>query len=264
MIRFEEIRKVWADGTVALDDITLSIPRGQFCVVLGHSGAGKSTLLRTVNALVHASSGQVWVGDVALNTRTQQALRPKVAMVHQHFNLSTRLSVAANVLAGVLPVMPLHRALSGWFPKDLREKACAALQDVGLEPHHLRRRAGELSGGQQQRVGIARAFMLDPEVVLADEPVASLDPKISRDIMTLLRRTAMARGSTVLCSLHQVDLACEFADRIVGMRHGRVVFDLTPAELNSDRISALYRHDTPAEPAPVEVAEPEGWALQRA
>lgn len=263
MIRFEQVRKVWADGTVALDDIQLSIPRGQFCVVLGHSGAGKSTLLRTVNALVQPSQGQVWLGDQALTPKTQQALRPKVAMVHQHFNLSNRLSVATNVLAGVLPVMPLHRALTGWFPRDLRDKACDALRDVGLEPRHLKRRAGELSGGQQQRVGIARAFMLDPEVVLADEPVASLDPKISRDIMELLRRTAQARGCTVLCSLHQVDLAREFADRIVGMRGGRVVFDLTPAELDAERVQALYRHEPESTVSEMPAPSSE-WVLARA
>ena len=150
------------------------------------------------------------------------------------------MSVAGNVLAGLLPVVSTGRALLGWFTPEHRAKACALLERVGLDPKHLQRRAGELSGGQQQRVGIARAFMLDPEVVLADEPVASLDPKISRDILTLVREAARERNTTVLCSLHQVDLAREFADRIVGMRDGRVVFDGAPAEFTDERVQQLY------------------------
>ena len=194
------------------------------------------------------------IDGTPLTTATEEALRKRVAMVHQHFNLSPRMSVAGNVLAGLLPVVPVARALLGWFKLDHRAKACRLLERVGLAPEHLTRRAGDLSGGQQQRVGVARAFMLDPEVVLADEPVASLDPKISRDILTLIRDAARERNATVMCSLHQVDLAREFGDRIVGMRDGRVVFDGTPAEFTDARMAALYQgahwEDTP-EPEPL-------------
>lgn len=264
MIRFDAVSKVWPDGTQAVADVSLEIPRGQFCVILGPSGAGKSTLLRAVNGLMKPTRGSVAIDGVALSPSSERTLRRRVAMIHQHFNLTNRMSVAGNVLAGLLPVVPTLRALLGWFTPEHRVKACRLLDQVGLSPAHLRRRAGDLSGGQQQRVGIARAFMLDPEVVLADEPVASLDPKISRDILTLIRDAARERGTTVLCSLHQIDLAREFGDRIVGMRDGRVVFDGPPAELTDQRVRALYHgaqwdHEPPAgdaaragmEPVPV-------------
>ncbi|MBE0509289.1 MAG: phosphonate ABC transporter ATP-binding protein [Chromatiales bacterium] len=240
MIQFDAIHKVWPDGTQALCNVSLEIPRGQFCVVLGPSGAGKSTLLRAVNGLMRPSGGRVLIDDIEFNLGSERQLRQRVAMIHQHFNLTNRMSVAANVLAGVLPSVSTVRALSGWFKPEQRHKACQLLDRVGLTPTHLKRRAGDLSGGQQQRVGIARAFMMDPEVVLADEPVASLDPKISRDILGLIRDAAREQGATVLCSLHQIDLAREFGDRIVGMRNGRVVFDGSPAEFTDDCVRSLY------------------------
>jgi len=255
MITFENIGKTFPDGTAALSEITLTIPKGQFCVILGPSGAGKSTLLRAVNGLTVPSAGRVLIDGTELTSATARTLRRRVAMVHQHFNLTLRMSVAANTLAGLLPVVATGRALLGWFTPEHRAKACALLEHVGLDPKHLHRRAGELSGGQQQRVGIARAFMLDPEVVLADEPVASLDPKISRDILALIRDAANERNTTVVCSLHQIDLAREFADRIIGMRDGRIVFDGTPEEFTDARVEALYQgakwEDHPAS-APVE------------
>jgi phosphonate transport system ATP-binding protein len=259
MIRFESLQKIWPDGTRAISEVSLEIPQGQFCVILGPSGAGKSTLLRAVNGLMRPTSGRVLIDGIEFNTATQRALRQRVAMIHQHFNLTNRMSVASNVLSGLLPTVSTVRALSGWFKPEQRQKACQLLNRVGLSPTHLQRRAGDLSGGQQQRVGIARAFMMDPEVVLADEPVASLDPKISRDILSLIRDAARERNATVLCSLHQVDLAREFGDRIVGMRDGRVVFDGTPAEFTDERVHALYQgaccEDAPAaesdEPHPV-------------
>ncbi|MDX3904890.1 MAG: phosphonate ABC transporter ATP-binding protein [Pigmentiphaga sp.] len=240
MIHFDNLDKQWPDGTKALSNISLTVARGQFCVILGPSGAGKSTLLRAVNGLVPPTRGHVEIDGVVLSPSTQRHLRRRVAMIHQHFNLASRLSVAANVLSGLLPAVSTARALSGWFRAEHRRKACALLEQVGLSPTHLKRRAGDLSGGQQQRVGIARAFMLDPEVVLADEPVASLDPKISRDILTLIRDAARERNTTVLCSLHQIELAREFGDRIVGMRDGRIVFDGTPEAFTDERVRALY------------------------
>jgi phosphonate transport system ATP-binding protein len=240
VIEFHKLSKIWPDGTAALSDISLAVPRGQFCVVLGPSGAGKSTLLRAVNGLMRPSAGRVVIDGAELTPTTERELRRRVAMIHQHFNLTLRMSVAQNVLAGLLPSVSTGRALLGWFAPEHRAKACALLASVGLDQKHLQRRAGELSGGQQQRVSIARAFMLDPEVVLADEPVASLDPRISRDILTLIRDAAQRRNSSVLCSLHQIDLAREFADRIVGMRSGRIVFDGTPADFTDEVVERLY------------------------
>jgi phosphonate transport system ATP-binding protein len=264
MIRFEMISKTWADGSKALSDVSLNIPKGQFCVILGPSGAGKSSLLRTVNGLVLPSRGQVFMDSVEINESVRQQMRKRVAMVHQHFNLSPRLSVATNVLAGALPEVTLLRALTGWFSPQDRQRACELVQRVGLLPEHLQRRAGDLSGGQQQRVGIARAFMLNPEVVLADEPVASLDPKISADILSLIRETAREHGTTVLCSLHQVELAREFADRIVGMREGRVVFDGSPEEFTHEQARVLYHGYNKEEPAKPRFSEPEISGLRYA
>jgi phosphonate transport system ATP-binding protein len=240
---FDRVTKVFADGTRALDGVSFTVPRGQFCVVLGPSGSGKSTLLRCVNALTEISEGGFTLGQTPLTRRTRRTrrdIRRKVAMVHQLFNLVERGSVAANVLSGAVAEVPFWRVALGWYPADLRERACDRLARVGLEPQHLPRRASELSGGQQQRVGLARALLMSPEVVLADEPVASLDPAISREVLQLLRDGAAQEGATVLCSLHQVDLACEFADRIIGMRAGRVVFDGRPDQFDAEAERELY------------------------
>jgi phosphonate transport system ATP-binding protein len=166
-------------------------------------------------------------------------------MIHQQFNLSPRLSVAKNVLAGALPAVSTLAALLHIFPQRFRQRACELVARVGLGEEHLQRRTQELSGGQQQRVGIARAFVLDPSIVLADEPVASLDPATSREVLGLLKEASKERRATVLCSLHQVDLAREFADRVVGMRQGQVVFDGRAAELDGEILSAIYENRKP-------------------
>lgn len=239
-IRFENLGKTWPDGTRALHDISLEVPSGQFCVLLGHSGAGKSTLLRCVNGLDVPTSGKVVVDGRPVQSASLRALRRRIGMVHQHFGLVPRASGAANVLAGAAADLPLWRVLGGFYPARLKRSACELMAAVGLEEAHLHRRAEKLSGGQQQRLGIARAFILDPAIILADEPVASLDPSISRDVLALLRRQAEERGSTVLCSLHQVDLARAFADRIVALHKGRVIFDGPPSALDATAISAIY------------------------
>lgn len=238
MLKFQGIDKRFANGTRALQEVSLEIPRGQFCVVLGPSGAGKSTLLRVVNGLAVASAGKVSVDGVAVTPSTLGTIRPRIGMIHQQFNLVERSTVLANVLAGALPRVPLWRSFLNAYPSALRRKAARLLHEVGLDAVHLTRRVTELSGGQQQRVGIARAFMLDPAVVLADEPVASLDPKTSRDILDLLRHASQVHGATVLCTLHQIDLAREFADRIVALRGGEVVFDGPPHAIDA---AALHR-----------------------
>lgn len=245
IIRLEAVSKVYPDGTLALSETSLSIPRGQFCVFLGSSGAGKSTLLRLINGLVEPTSGEVIIEGNGMNRKNLRRLQARVAMIHQQFNLVPRMTVLNNVLAGALYEVPTLRSLFYAFPATFRRSACRLIEKVGLGEDHLYRRASQLSGGQQQRVGIARAFILDPPIVLADEPVASLDPRISRDILHLLRQAAREKCATVLCSLHQVDLAREFADRVVGMRAGKVVFDGPPEDLNTAALSRIYR--TPEE-----------------
>jgi phosphonate transport system ATP-binding protein len=219
--------------------------------VLGSSGAGKSSLLRAVNGLGPPTSGAVAVDGVVVTEKTLRRVRAEIATIHQQFNLVGRLSVLTNVLTGTLGRVSTLRALLNLFPEAYRRRACALLDEVGLEEDHLYRRASKLSGGQQQRVAIARAFVLDPKVVLADEPVASLDQTSSRVIMRLLRRTSAQRGATVLCSLHQVDLAREFADRVVGMRAGAIVYDGAPASLDGATLERLYGpRDLPASGTP--------------
>ncbi|OVZ57456.1 phosphonate ABC transporter ATP-binding protein [Pigmentiphaga sp. NML080357] len=240
MLAFDTVGMRYADGTQALHAVSLAVPAGQFCVVLGSSGAGKSTLLRMVNGLVTPSSGTVCVAGVRVEPRALRGVRRRIGMIHQQFNLVQRATVATNVLCGALPEVSTAAALAGCFPAAFRRRACELVAQVGLDERHLHRRVRDLSGGQQQRVGIARAFMLDPAVVIADEPVASLDPRTSREVLDLLKRQARERGTTVLCSLHQVDLAREYADRIVALRHGRIVFDGPPAACQPSVLTAVY------------------------
>jgi phosphonate transport system ATP-binding protein len=243
-LRFIDVRKTFAAGAVAVERVSFDVPRGQFCVVLGSSGAGKSTLLHLVNGMVEPTAGAVEFDGLTVRRKSLAQIQPRIGMVHQQFNLVPRLSVLNNVLAGALPKISNVRALLGLFPEPLRRRACRLLAEVGLGEEHLYRRAANLSGGQQQRVAIARAFILEPRLVLADEPVASLDPETSRVILQLLRDESRQHHSTVLCSLHQVELAVEFADRIVGMSLGRVVFDGPPKDFDEAARRALYTNET--------------------
>lgn len=242
MIRFEKVSKSFGDKTIALDGVSFTVPKGQFCVLLGHSGAGKSTLLQMVNGLLEPSEGAIFIDDVEINARSVKDVRRKVSMIHQEFNLSSRSSVAVNVMAGALVNVPFWMALIGWFPKEIRKKCCTLVEKVGLDEKHLRRRVRELSGGQQQRVGIARSMMLDPVIILADEPIASLDPSTSREILSQLRRIATESNCTILCCLHQVELAREFSDRIIGIESGKVVFDLLPTDVDEETLKLIYEN----------------------
>ena len=253
MIDFNDVQVRYPDGCTALAGVSFQVPAGQFCVILGPSGSGKSTLLRTVNGLVTPTAGRIAVGGVAVERKTLPRLRPTIGMIHQQFGLVDRLSAATNVVSGALPAISLARAALGLFPAHHRRKACELMAAVGLGPEHLRRRVRDMSGGQQQRVGIARAFMLNPSVILADEPVASLDPKISDEVLRLLRDQAKSHGATVLCSLHQIDLARAFSDRIIALGGGRVVFDGPPDQLSSAHLARIYGEISPAS-APASLA----------
>ncbi len=240
MLNFEAITHVFPDGTRAVHDVSLSVPEGQFCVLLGPSGAGKSTLLNTVNGLVMPSEGHVILDGAQVTAKNLSDIRGRIGVIHQQLHLVPRLSVLHNVLSGLLPVTPTWKALLKLFPEDQQRLACKLLEEVELEERQIYRRASELSGGQQQRVAIARAFINDPDVVLADEPVASLDPTVSRHVLRLLRDASRQRNTTVICSLHQVEFAIEFADRIVALREGEVVFDDMPAALTAERLHQIY------------------------
>lgn len=228
ILRLQAVSAVYTGGVAALSDVDLEIGAGEFCVLLGPSGAGKSTLLRLISGLVPVNSGAVTIGGLDLTPATRRQIRQRLGMVHQDHGLVDRLSVLDNVMAGRAGSLPFWRLMLRLYPRAVIEAACDRLSETGLSEAQANRRARALSGGQRQRVGIARALMGDPSLILADEPVASLDPDTSRDILSLLRSAAKERGAAVLCSLHQIDLAREFADRIIAMRDGRIVFDGLP------------------------------------
>jgi phosphonate transport system ATP-binding protein len=240
MLRFDRVAKQFPDGTRALTGVTFDVPRGQFCAIIGPSGSGKSTLLRLVNGMVEQTGGAIEFDGTAVGPRTIAAIQRRVGTVHQEFDLVPRLSVLDNVLSGTLPVVSTARVLLRLWPAHYQRRACSLLARVGLVEEQLYRRAAQLSGGQKQRVAIARAFMLDPAVVLADEPVSSLDPAVSRSVLRLLRDASRESGATVLCSLHQVELAVEFADRIVAIQDGALVYDGAPGALTEDKLDQLY------------------------
>lgn len=258
MLKFESVSRVYDDGTKAVNNVSLHIKPGEFCVLLGPSGAGKSTLMNMVNGVIEPSSGQFKLGDLVLNKQNKTTIQRRVGMIHQQLHLIPRLSVLHNVLAGLLPNVGLFRSLLKSFTSNDQRRACELLDEVGMEEKHLLRRAANLSGGQQQRVAIARAFISNPEVVLADEPVASLDPAMSRSVLESLKTAAQHHGATVICTLHQLDYALEFADRIVALRKGEIFFDGHPSNLDSVMQSELYalaEQQPQPQPQPVNVEQ---------
>ena len=227
----------------ALDGVDLVVHSGEFCALIGLSGSGKSTLLRCLNGLQRADDGIVSVLGVNVsNARGAElrALRRRVGFVFQQFNLVLRASVLDNVLTGALGRIRGPRYGSTTYSKALRKEAAEHLDRVGLGDR-LFQRAGTLSGGQQQRVGIARMLMQRPELVLADEPVASLDPEASRSVMDLLTTVCREDNLTVICSLHQLDLALDYSTRIIGLRHGVKVLDRVSSEIDSEEAMLVYR-----------------------
>lgn len=241
-ISIESVTKRFPNGFEALKGISTEIAAGSFTVILGPSGAGKSTLLRLLNGLETPSGGSISIAGETLGKGNLRKLRSSVAMVFQQFNLVERLSVVTNVLTGRLA----HRSWVGsvfyLFRTEDMDIAQQALARVGLTDKAWSR-ADKLSGGQQQRVGIARALAQRPKVILADEPVASLDPVSSEEIMGLLREIRDRDGITVVVNLHQVDLARRFADRIIGMNSGRVVFDGPPEALTPQALRTIYQRE---------------------
>jgi phosphonate transport system ATP-binding protein len=245
----------------AVDNMSLSIPRGEFVGVIGRSGAGKSTMLRLLNRLTEPTGGRVlWDGTevTALHGRKLREWRRRCAMIFQQFNLVGRLDVMNNTLMGRLAYAPAWQSLSKLWSREDRIIAMAALDQFGLTGMAAQR-AESLSGGQQQRVAICRALVQEPEIVLADEPVASLDPENTRVVMEALRRINRHFGVTVVCNLHSVELARTYCDRLIGMAAGRVVFDDVPEMLTDAAARELYgteatRAPHASEPAPMGAA----------
>ena len=230
---------------LAVDSVTLAIPQGQMVGIIGRSGAGKSTLLRMINRLQEPSSGSVHFAGVEVSGLRGQALRNwqrDCAMIFQQFNLVPRLDVLTNVMLGRLNHRSTLMSLLNIFTREERVHAIAALERLGIEQTALQA-AGTLSGGQQQRVAIARALMQNPKMVLADEPIASLDPLNAKIVMDALRDINEREGITVITNLHTLDTARNYCERIVGMAGGRVVFDGKPSELTAEAVKEIYGTD---------------------
>lgn len=243
MLKIEKVSKIYSPGGVlALENVSFDVPRGQFLAVIGLSGSGKSTLLRCINRLIEPTSGRILLDGLdvtAANQEEMRRIRRRIGMVFQHFNLVHRSSVLTNVLAGRLGYVNPAWSLINRFPKADIEKAHKQLERVGIGDK-AGQRADSLSGGQQQRVGIARALMQDPDVILADEPVASLDPVLAHSIMQYLEKINKEDGVTVLCSLHFLDLVHRYAHRVVALNAGRMVFDGLPQEIDDVRFKEIY------------------------
>lgn len=242
MLRVEHLTKVYDDGTVALRDVSFEVPDGQFLAVIGLSGSGKSTLLRCINRLIDPTEGRIlWNGEdiTAASQEDMRRIRRRIGMVFQHFNLVHRSKVITNVLAGRLGYTSPALAVVNRFSKSDRDRAYDQLARVGLEAKAYNL-AEDLSGGQQQRVGIARAMMQDPEMILADEPVASLDPVLAHSIMQYLETINKTEKVTVICSLHFLDLVHRYGQSVIALNEGRLVFEGLPEQIDDAMFKDIY------------------------
>ena len=249
MIQFDHVSKVYPNGTVGLDDVNLTIQDGEFVAIIGRSGAGKSTLLRSVNRMHHITSGTLMVNGINVSTLSGKSLRRfrrGIGMVFQSFNLVTRTTVIKNVLSACVPDMPFWRVLLGIFRREDKMKALESLDKVGiLDKAYIR--ADQLSGGQQQRVALARTLTQDTQIILADEPVAALDPVTARQVMQDFVRINKEMGISILLNIHHVELAIEYADRIIGIRAGRIVYDGPSKQVDQAVLNAIYGDDAETE-----------------
>lgn len=242
ILKYDKVNKYYANKVHALQDISLEIHQGEFVSVIGPSGSGKSTLLRTMNQLVDISEGSIYLDGENLSTTKGsrlRALRRKVGMIFQNYNLVYRLSVHKNVLHGYLGYMSGIKGLLGLYPEEAKVRALELIKELGLEQFAYNR-AADLSGGQKQRVGIARAIMQQPKLMLADEPIASLDPSSAKTIMDILADLVAKQNITCVVNLHQIDVAKKYSTRIIGLSKGAIVFDGPPEALTDEAIEKIY------------------------
>ena len=235
MLEIRNLTKVYDDGTMALKDVSFDVPDGEFMVVIGLSGSGKSTLLRCINRLIDPTEGEIiWngVNITELQGAELRKTRRQIGMIFQHFNLVKRSSVLKNVLAGRLGYTSSWNSLFARFSDEDQKKAWIALEKMGIEDQGYKR-ADELSGGQQQRVGVARALMQEPQMILADEPVASLDPVLAHSIMQYLEMLNQEEKMTIVCSLHYLDLVQRYSTQVIGLRRGEVVYQGSRANIQA-------------------------------
>lgn len=242
MIKFEKVSKVYPNGYKALNNVTLEINQGEFVAIIGLSGAGKSTLLRTINRMHDITDGKLTVNDMEVNNlrgRELRRFRRKIGMVFQSFNLVTRTTVIKNVLTSRVPDMPLWKAIIGLYSKVDKIIALEALDKVGiLDKAYIR--ADQLSGGQQQRIALARTLAQKPEIILADEPVAALDPVTAGQVMDDFKKINKEMNISVLINIHHVDLALKYCDRVIGIRAGEIVYDGPSKDVDHEILKEIY------------------------
>ncbi len=249
MIKFDNVNKVYPNGLHALKNISLEIEQGEFVAIIGLSGAGKSTLLRTINRMHDITDGVLTVNEQEVNALKGKELRKfrrKIGMVFQSFNLVTRTSVINNVLTSRVPDMPLFKSIIGLYSKEDKIIALEALDKVGiLDKAYVR--ADQLSGGQQQRVALARTLAQNPEIILADEPVAALDPITAAQVMDDFKRINKEMNMSVLINIHHVDLALKYADRVIGIKAGEIVYDGPSKDVDSEILKQIYGRELAAD-----------------
>ena len=249
MIKFDNVNKVYSNGLHALKNVSLEIKQGEFVAIIGLSGAGKSTLLRTINRMHDISEGSLTVNGQEVNDLSGKDLRKfrrKVGMVFQSFNLVTRTTVINNVLTSRVPDMPLWKSIIGLYSKEDKVIALEALDKVGiLDKAYVR--ADQLSGGQQQRVALARTLAQKPEIILADEPVAALDPITAKQVMDDFKKINKELNMSVLINIHHVDLALRYADRVIGIKAGEIVYDGPATKVDSEVLKQIYGRELAAD-----------------
>ena len=239
MLEINNLKKTFENGSPALKGVDLKINKGEFVSILGPSGSGKTTLLRTINGLETLSGGEIYFNNKEVNNNNISEVQKKTGMIFQEFNLVNNLSAINNVLTGLLNSSNKFLSLFYLFSKQQKIEALRSLETVGLLEKSYSR-SDELSGGQRQRVGIARAIIKKPLLLLADEPVASLDPKSSNIILSLLKKINQEFGTTILCNLHQVDLAKKYSDRVIGLVDGKIIFDEKSNYINEAYLKKIY------------------------
>lgn len=247
LIKFEQVNKTYPNGVLALKDINLEIEQGEFVAIIGLSGAGKSTLIRCINRMHPINSGTLTVNDIDVNRlkgKEVRKYRRNIGMIFQSFNLVTRTTVLKNVLVSTVPDLPFWRKLTGLFPEDKKIAALEALDKVGILDKAYTR-VDQLSGGQQQRVALARTLAQNPQIILADEPVASLDPVTAKMVMDDFKRINTDLGITILINIHHVELALEYADRVIGVRKGEIVYDGPSSDITQEKLDAIYGNTQP-------------------
>lgn len=249
MIKFDNVNKVYSNGLHALKNVSLEIKQGEFVAIIGLSGAGKSTLLRTINRMHDISEGSLTINGQEVNDLSGKDLRKfrrKVGMVFQSFNLVTRTTVINNVLTSRVPDMPLWKSIIGLYSKEDKVIALEALDKVGiLDKAYVR--ADQLSGGQQQRVALARTLAQKPEIILADEPVAALDPITAKQVMDDFKKINKELNMSVLINIHHVDLALKYADRVIGIKAGEIVYDGPATKVDSEVLKQIYGRELAAD-----------------